>query len=512
MATLKSYICSKCAGFLMFESDQEFFDCPFCGNRYDIVDFHDGEVLDQAKACLKQKSFDTAKEKFDQVLDNDPQNFDALLGSVLCVLNLSSAERIEDRDNLSGRDLTEAKKALINAKRFSVGDKAEYFEEFITVIESYEKSVKLDKRKQELLSGDTIDELNQKMLNDLQTYRSDERWSHPWTFIILGVIMLFVMVVFLPMAIDDSAIGPMLARIVLFFVVFGAVILAVCRKDEIEDEKYKPADAYGRKLDNKIASARNNYNRAYTRMKKMYASIVSATDAPQETVESTPVSVTDIETEKNISCSKCGAKLILDKNKRVYQCDHCGVAYGVSLFFGLPMEKALNALNTGNYKDAGQRFSSLLMVDASDFEALLGKILCAGKWSTVSNIRLSADWEDQEAEAVRSCIEDAGQKAADNDKQFFTKMGELISFFGHYKENKAELDSLNQAVSDMETKADVYATAYAGANYDENYKKERQELVNKTFPAQVKQKKLEEDFAKIRKELIETRSGCRLVK
>ena len=73
MATLKSYTCSKCAGFLMFESVQEIFDCPFCGNRYDIVDFHAGEVLDQAKACLKQKSFDAAKEKFDQVLDNDPQ-------------------------------------------------------------------------------------------------------------------------------------------------------------------------------------------------------------------------------------------------------------------------------------------------------------------------------------------------------------------------------------------------------------------------------------------------------
>ena len=24
------------------------------------------------------------------------------------------------------------------------------------------------------------------MLSDLQEYRSDERWSHPWTFIILG--------------------------------------------------------------------------------------------------------------------------------------------------------------------------------------------------------------------------------------------------------------------------------------------------------------------------------------
>lgn len=30
MARLKSYTCSKCAGVLVFDGDQEYFDCPFC--------------------------------------------------------------------------------------------------------------------------------------------------------------------------------------------------------------------------------------------------------------------------------------------------------------------------------------------------------------------------------------------------------------------------------------------------------------------------------------------------
>ena len=63
----------------------------------------------------------------------------------------------------------------------------------------------------------------------------------------------------------------------------------------------------------------------------------------------------------------------------------------------------------------------------------------------------------------------------------------------------------------METKADVYAAAFPGANYDDEYKQERQELVSKTYPAQVKLKKLEEEFSGVLNELTAARNGCRLV-
>ena len=87
----------------------------------------------------------------------------------------------------------------------------------------------------------------------------------------------------------------------------------------------------------------------------------------------------------------------------------------------------------------------------------------------------------------------------------------MISFFEPYSSNKEILKDNSNAVSEMETRADIRAMAVAGANYDENYKKERRDLISRSYPLQVRQKKLEVDFASIRKELIESRHGCRLV-
>ena len=321
---------------------------------------------------------------------------------------------------------------------------------------------------------------------------------------IFGVIVLFAIAASLT---ETGNYFPL----IIFFVVIGVIIYGVSKKDEEEDANYKPANDYEKKLTDKISDNERNYARAYQKMKKLHASI-AADNKEQIVSESKSAAQFDIVTDKHINCDKCGAGLILDKNKRVYQCDHCGVAYGVSLFFGLPMEKALNSLNNGNFKDAERRFSNLLMVNPSDFEALLGKVLCAGKWTKVSNIRLSVDVEEDELQSVKESLKKAGWYASENDQPYFRKLEELLPLFETYKENKKQLRSLNGDVKQMEAKADVYAKAFEGANSNDEYQKERRELLNKMYPAQVKLKKLEADFADIRRSLVEERSGCRLVK
>lgn len=509
MAKLKSYTCSKCAGILTFDSDQEFFDCPFCGNKFDIVDFHAGEVLDQAKALLSQKSFDAAKEKFELMLDNDPHNFDALLGSVLCVMKLSSAEDLEDRGNLGNCDLAQAKKALANARKNCVGDKADYFAKFTSAIENHEKLVKLEKEKQKLSSGYTRQELNDQMIANFQEFRTKEREALPWGLIITCSVIIIA--VFISLAVASGDLVTVGFRIFFVLVAIIVLIVGVTGKDEEFDANYNPVERYEATLNHKSEERLRNYKRALLKMKKLLASPATEEEEPQKASESAPAADADVDASQNVACAKCGAGLILDKEKRVYQCDHCGVAYGVSLFFGLPMEKALNALNTGYFKDADQRFSNLLMVDSSDFEALLGRVLSAGRWTKVSGIKLSSDLEEKELEAVGSRLEEAGNNASEKDQPFFKKMEELVSFFKPYQENKDELDSLNAAVADMEIKADVYATAFAGANYGDEYKAKRQELVSKTYPMQVKQKKLAEDFERVLKDLVDGREGCRLI-
>ena len=513
MATLKSYTCTKCAGILMFDADQEILDCPFCGNRYDIVDFHADEVLDQANACLKQSSFPAAKEKFSQILDNDPQNFDALLGTVLCALKLDSPERLENCDNLAGGDLTEAKKAALRAKRLSVNEKADYFERLFSLIGDYEKILKFEREKRELLSGDTRNELNQKLLRDFQEYRSDERWASfgglSGLLKILGGIMFINVATCLGMFISPDA------GIVAFFICIGLIVLFfvwLSKKDKKFDAAYDPAFEYKKRLNNRIDEHDRAYSAAYREMEELEGKFAPEEKAAQSVSESGTASGTDTDAPKDVICDKCGATLGLDRNKHVYQCTHCGVAYGVSLFFGMPLEKALNSINTGNYKDAGLRFSSVLMTKPSDFEALLGKILCAGKWTKVSSIRITDEPDEAELKSVRSLVEEAVKHASDKDKPYFRKMEELVSYFVPYSENSELLDSLNGKVTDMEIRADVYATAFAGANYDDKFKAERQQLVNKTFPAQVKKKQLEKEFKEILSSLVEERAACILVK
>lgn len=98
MSLLKSYTCSKCAGVLMFDSDQEFFDCPFCGNRFDAVDFHEDEIMAQAGESLKEGAFSSAKEKFCSILEKDPSDFEALKGLILCDMKASDVESLESPD------------------------------------------------------------------------------------------------------------------------------------------------------------------------------------------------------------------------------------------------------------------------------------------------------------------------------------------------------------------------------------------------------------------------------
>ena len=55
---------------------------------------------------------------------------------------------------------------------------------------------------------------------------------------------------------------------------------------------------------------------------------------------------------KSYTCSKCGGSLELDGTKKLYLCSHCGVAYGYSLFFGNPMQKAVELLKYGEFEEA----------------------------------------------------------------------------------------------------------------------------------------------------------------
>ena len=509
MAVLKSYTCSKCAGVLLFDSDQEFFDCPFCGTKFNAVDFHGDEILDQAKDCLKKRSFDAAKDKYLIVLDNDPQNFDALLGIVFCELKISSAEELNDRSVLLNRDLIPAKKALINAKRQLPKNEADYFDKIMDLIGLHEKITKYEKRKIELLSSNAAQiSINNKLLEGHREdrYRDRSETVHRWWPLILIVMPFLAFVELLPST----------WMIVLFFsCLIGGVVLAIVLltiRDKKKDEAFNPAHVLEQTFERKIKGYESDYSLEYEKLDGLYPETHSAGKAVDELVKISSFNGADIDAGKVISCSKCAAKLILDKEKRVYQCDHCGVAYGVSLFFGLPMEKALDSINTGHYSDAKKRFDSILMSSPSDFEALLGRMLCEGKWTKISDIDLSDDLSITEVREIKKCLAEAIERTSDDERSYFAELEKLISVYEENFYNAEDLEQIDAEIDKFDIETDVFAEAFHGIYYRQQREEERNAIMKKAYPYQIKRKNCAAEFNSLRRTIINMRSDSVLCK
>ena len=166
MAVLKSYTCSKCAGVLNFDSDQEFFECPFCETAFDVLDFHGDEVIEQARSLLKNESFDAAREKYKAILKYDPKNFEANLGVVLCDLKVTSEDSLEFPDLLPEYDVVNVRKSILKAKRNTGKNGSSYFGKMYELISVKEDVARLRKEESELSSEQIGRKVNDKLVED----------------------------------------------------------------------------------------------------------------------------------------------------------------------------------------------------------------------------------------------------------------------------------------------------------------------------------------------------------
>ncbi|MCR4729713.1 MAG: hypothetical protein K5881_02160 [Saccharofermentans sp.] len=520
MALLKSYTCSKCAGVLVFDGDQDFFDCPFCGTRFDVMEFHGDEVMEQAKSLLKKESFDAAREKYLSVLENDPGHFEANLGVVLCDLKITTPDALEFPEVIPDNSIIRVKRAVTNARKQSDELGAQYFGKILELINIKERVNKIKKERDELLSDVTSRRVNQKMLTDARADRQKNRmdWLPGVIYGVftLGMAMVYILMFYGMKESDNRLVIPFVVAIA----VVGLIIAGIKIADKIRDRNYDPAGDIAQGFQMQIRSKYNAYTEEFRKLKSLYPPVerikkmkAAERDAEENSSgKSTSVNYDEIDPSEIVICSKCAAKLSLNKEKRVYQCDHCGVAYGVSLFFGLPMEKALNSLNTGLYDDADQRFGNILMVRPNDFEALLGRALCVGGWTKISDIDLTDEVDESSLATVRMRLEEAKQHAAVHNVPFFENVEKLIGYCSEYKKNREMISGIDSEVSKFDANTTVMHEAYHGRDFRIKREKERKELVSKAFPLRAKNKKIESDFRDLRRSITEMRDDSVLCK
>ena len=301
--------------------DQVVFDCPFCGAKFDVIDFHRQEMLSQAETCLKMMEFISASEKYKEMYDKDPHDFEALRGMILSAGKIPLKEDLTEPGKLIRHNINGAVNALYKLE----GDCAEfsYFEKLLTVFELSSKLKVLVEDKKTL---DRDLKFRIKALNEANPYIDKDHE---------------------------------LRR-----------IAAINQKN---------ADL----VDRKIKDLKQKLSVACDDLKNSEPEITVKAAPPSEP-DSVEIEA-DSESVTNIICAKCAGQLFLDRKRNLCECRSCGVAYGVSLFVGKPNRKAKDALIKREFNEADKRYSYMLMLEPHDFEALRGRVLCSIKCIRVIN-------------------------------------------------------------------------------------------------------------------------------
>ena len=523
MAVLKSYTCSKCGGVLVFDDDHSYFDCPFCGTRFSSADFHEDELLSQAEECLKCKEFESARQKYRDILVNDPHNFYALRGLVLSAAGVSSIADLEDPANLENSDFTQVNNELTVALNHASSEDAAYFDKFLELIESAGELKRLNKEFKYITSP---------------MYKKKGKESGA-----LGELGCFIEFILVPGLILDipvfiafvvSGISPVIP-LVIFFALLIALGIEIARSnkqsEDLQKRKDEKADAVrsrtGR-IDQKKQETAEQYSALFTKLKEYEPKTdevqTSKDSVGEEAAESQAQADTaggepatdnaaeeaSVDEAKTIVCDKCGANLSLDKIKRVYACNSCGVAYGVSLFFAHPLEKALNAMNSGYYAEAEERFAHVLMVNPTDFEARLGRILSAGRWSKVSDIKVFRGVNYINVNRAKMQIKEAIRHTRLSDAKYMLKLQETMEVVGEIALNKKRQVTAENKLLACEVRVDLNSGLTSDTDgTDEQGLKEAQ---NELDECRKKALKLEKELVALKKELLEMRNDSVLTR
>ena len=496
----------------MFDSEQEFFDCPFCGTKFNAVDFHEDEIKVQAEESLKKEAFSSAKEKFNLILESDPSDFDALKGLILCDIKAASLESLETPAVFDPVDIVSLKKLITRLKKQASIKDAEFFNQLTVMIDLSDRLKMYQNSINSLYDEDTRAEIN-KSFKDIESRKYVEKKSPN----VLGPAISLGGIIFL-------AIGCLTGNFDIAFILFlfgiiaGVIFWAIYKEYNAPPPIYENNpihDAWEMKeyLENQYSHYEKAYGKEHEKLMKL--NLASNARKPEAAVSEeikVEKSTADTDHAETIICSKCAGHLYLDKERRVYECKSCGVAYGISLFFGMPLEKALNAMNTGHYGEAQKRFENILMVNPSSFDALLGRILCVGRWTRISDIDTSDVITGEDWIKISELLNDAKQRVAESDKEFIVELEKLIFLLGKICLNNGDVDGMNRKVEMLDSISHVYFMAEKLSTDSSGVYMDRTKLLNDIESLKKETGQLSHDFLNIRRNLIQKKSDCILVK
>ena len=445
---LKSYTCGKCGGVLNVEKSQRILDCPFCQNSFRSASFHRDEILKQAAANLRRKEFSSAGDKYREILEYEPENYDGLLGNLLSIGKVPSVAQLSDIRNASKYDVAGMLDFLKSEEIDGSSVSAPYFEKLTSLLKKAQRykalTAQLERiRKENQLQYENITGEKNKRDSAEEDVTTFFELIANIVLILLGagpiagigaLIALGAIVLMVIIMATDPLIGTLAFLIMFGFILVMGQLAAKHSADEHQKkmdvlrEKTTANHSEFIKIDEEMNALSASYAEEYPELRKLRPQGASSATFSQERLKRENPEVFSLE-EKKVFCAKCGAPLVLDRGRSLYACKFCGVASGASLFIGDVFDKAQKALSEKEFEEAEICFAHSLMMKQDDFDSLFGRILAEGRWTSLQDFMLAQGTHIPpfRVRNLLARIEEAETHAKEEDRKVFTNMKELVN-------------------------------------------------------------------------------------
>ncbi|MBQ6018203.1 MAG: hypothetical protein IJL19_10005 [Clostridiales bacterium] len=448
-ARLKSYSCSNCGGVLNVDRDEDVFDCPFCGARFDVMAFHKKDILDEVHELWKRKDFAAAKKKLDIVLPKDSDDYELLCAYALSIANLTSFTNLDEPKKINLGQGAKLCELLEKDERYSSGIGAPYFAKLSEMLPIAREYNELSGKKYTLLKR--ADEGKAKL--DREKHKKMAGLLGGGTLVVLPTGYVFILL---------ATIASPWVFLGLLILLVGGGIFANSRYEKIEAEYQINMNPYyelrkkARELNDKMEPLEESYKNVFKELEGLRP---KTSDIKQATKEYKPQSDSIVRTSelKNVTCSKCGGDMILDRSRKLYVCRYCGIAYGYSLFFGDVKQKAYEFLKESDFAEADKRFLQVLANCPDDPDAIRGRILCAGRWRAFGEMKVTDMLTEEQLKDLRARIDEAKEHFTGTDQFYPGKISMAVNYLKQYgdvpdgndEEKSAAAEDFNSALRDL---------------------------------------------------------------
>ena len=437
MSELKSYTCAKCGAVLSVDKVEGQMACPFCGNEFDLVDFHREDLMLQAEECLSRGAYEPARKKFNQVLESDPTDIVAYRGLILCAGRVQSTENLRDRYKQASGDLDAIRRIVASANENVTEEDADYLDKLVCLFEIHNVYKNLGKRRESSIDLERKRELKLEINN--------ERDNIFGPIIGISIYVVMGLSILLGASFDGLDDINWFGRLILIHMIIGVIVLDVFLYRRFGTNVVKIPDSSS-SLSDKMEYVEEKHLEILNEVLEYEAGFKSrpkkkALKRASEKKEHKPAAET---TESAIICAKCGGFLGLGNAQQFYECNSCGVSYGKYLFFGDLMANAVKAMNMGEFDEADQILAHKLTLNPKDFEALFGRFLCAGRWKSLKDIDVNDSMFMSHIRKLPVQLDSIEKRISRQDQPLWQDIRELSDLLSEYSVRRHAFDRVHE--------------------------------------------------------------------